>query len=85
MVSLYSLIVCFFILVIVYSAMAAALLIHGWYRKYWIVRNQDASPGVLRVIDERTDRLKAKAFNIAVVLVLFCITPFVILYFVVWP
>ena len=84
MVSLFSLIVFFFILVIVYSSIATALFFYGWYRKRRIVQNWDAPPDALRVIDEQTDRLKAKAFNIVVVLVLFGITPFVILLGMVW-
>jgi hypothetical protein len=35
-------------------------------------------------IDRRTDRLKSLAFNATAVLVLFVITPFVLLYFMVW-
>ena len=85
MVSLYSLIIFFFILVIVYATVSLALSAHGWCCKRWLARKRIASSDALRVIDERTDRLKAKAFNITVVLVLFCITPFVILYLMVWP
>ena len=81
MVSLYSLIVFFFILVIVYSSVSLVLIFFGWCHKYWIGRKQVPAYDVLRAIDARTDRLKSKAFTISVLLVLFCITPFVMLYF----
>jgi hypothetical protein len=84
MVSLYSLIIFFFILVIVYSMVAMILIFCGWCHKHWIAREKVPAQDVLLAIDERTDRLKSKAFNISVVLVLFCITPFVMLYFLVW-
>ena len=83
MVSLYSLIVFFSILVIVYSLVSVVLIFCGGCHKYWIGRKQVPAHDVLRAIDARTDRLKSKAFPISVLLVLFCITPFVILYFMV--
>ncbi len=79
MASLYSLIIFFFILVILYSGVAAGLSLAGWIQKKWIGRREKPAPDVIRAIDGRTDRLKSKAFPIAVVLVLLCITPFVML------
>ncbi len=83
MVSLYSLIIFFFILVIVYSLVSLVLIFLGWCRKYWIGRKQVPAHDLLCAIDARTDRLKSKAFTISVLLVLFCVMPFVILYFLV--
>ncbi len=84
MVSLYSLIIFFFILVIVYAMVTIVLSAHGWLCKYRAARRGVSACDALHAIDARTDRLKSKAFTIVVVLVLFCVTPFVILYFMVW-
>ena len=84
MVSLYSLIIFFFILVIVYAMVTIVLSAHGWLCKYRAARHGVSAYDALQAIDARTDRLKSKAFTIVVVLVLFCVTPFVILYFMVW-
>lgn len=84
MVSLYSLIVFFFILVMVYTVVTIAISAHGWLCKHWTARRQISASDALHAIDARTDRLKSQAFTIVVVLVLFCVTPFVILYLMVW-
>ncbi len=83
MVSLYSLIIFFFILVLLYSAVTLVLSFSGWLLKMRASRGSRADD-VFEAIDRRTDRLKSLAFNATVVLVLFCITPFVLLYFMVW-
>jgi hypothetical protein len=80
MVSLASLIIFFFILVIIYSMASMALSFYGWFRKHRLTYRQIPTNDALRAIDERTDRLKSKAFDIAVVLVLFVITPVVVIY-----
>ncbi len=79
MVSLYGLIIFFFILVVFYSAISLALSLSGWLQKQWIARRRVPDPGVLAVIDERIDRLKTLTFKVTVPLVLFCITPFVLI------
>ncbi len=84
MVSLYSLIIFFFILVMFYLVLTLGISLIGCIQKYWINHRGGAVPGADQAIDARTDRLKSKAFPIAVVLVLFCITPFVIVYFTVF-
>ncbi len=83
MVSLYSLIIFFFILVVFYSAVTLALSISAWFQR-WVARRQVSAHAALRQIENRTDHMKQKAFNISVVLVLFCITPFVIIYLMVF-
>lgn len=84
MVSLYSLIIFFFILVVLYPAATLVLSLSGWLLKKRAVRQAKLAGDVIEAIDQRTDRLKTLAFNIVVILVLFCITPFVVLYFMVW-
>lgn len=79
MVSLSSLIVFFFILVIIYSVASIALISYGWFCKRRIPHGPMPMRDARRAIDDRTDKLKSKAFNIAVVLVLFVITPFVVI------
>ncbi|MGD9096758.1 MAG: hypothetical protein PVF97_01655 [Desulfobacterales bacterium] len=81
MVSFYSLIIFFFILVVLYSAITLALSFGGWLQKRWIGRSQATDPGRLAAVDDRTDRLKALAFKVTVPLVLFCLTPFVLIFF----
>ena len=81
MVSLYSLIIFFFILVVFYSAVSMAASLAGWLQKIWIRRNAIPAPETIKAIEMRTDRIKAQAFPIAVALVLFCITPFVVIFF----
>ena len=81
MVSLYGLIIFFFILVVLYSAISLCLSLGGWLQKRWLARRGALEPGMLVVIDERIDRLKTLTFRVAVPIVLFCITPFVVVYF----
>ena len=80
MVSLYSLIIFFFILVIFYSAVTMVVSFAGWLQKMWIQRQAIPGPEALKAIEMRTDRIKTQAFPIAVALVLFCITPFVVIF-----
>ncbi len=84
MVSLYSLIIFFFILVVLYSAVTLILTFTGWLLKKRASREAPTAIDLCEVIDQRTDRLKTLAFNVTVILVLFCITPFVMIYFMVW-
>ncbi len=83
MVSLYSLIIFFFILVVLYSAVTVVLSFSGWLLKIKASRGGRADD-VRETIDQRIDRLKSLTFNATVLLVLFVITPFVLLYFMVW-
>ena len=78
MVSLYSLIIFFFILVILYSAVSMVLSLAGWLQKKRIGRGAMPEGDSLEVIDRRIDRWKTLTFNAAEALVLFCVTPFVI-------
>ncbi len=80
MVSLYSLFIFFFILVILYSAMAMVLSLAGWLQKKRIGRAALPEQETLEAIDNRIDRLKTLTFHAAVGLVLFCIAPFVVVY-----
>ncbi|MDJ0804685.1 MAG: hypothetical protein QNI97_17545 [Desulfobacterales bacterium] len=83
MAAFYSLIIFFFILVIFYSGVAAVLALAGWVQKARIQNRRGPSIAAARVIEARIDDLKTRAFPIAVVLVLFCITPFVVILLVV--
>ncbi len=80
MVSLYGLIIFFFILVVLYSAISLILSLSGWLQKRWLARRCVPDPGMLAVIDERIDRLKTLTFQVVVPLALFGITPFVVVY-----
>lgn len=84
MVSLFSLIIFFFILVVIFSAVALTLAIAAWLQKKRFAGGEGATSAALRGIEKKTDLFKEKAFNIAVVLTLFCITPFVVLYLLVF-
>lgn len=84
MVSLYSLIIFFFLLVICFSAVALAATLAGWWRKRQIGRHQIGAHEKRRAIDADIDRIKSRAFGITAGLVLFGLTPFVILYFLVF-
>ena len=84
MVSILSLVVFFFILVALYLAVTLILALAGWLSKKRVSRDYRSSEELIAAIDQRTDRLKTLFFNIAVALVLFAITPFVVLYFMLW-
>ena len=84
MVSFYSLIIFFFILVLLYTAVTLVLSFSGWLLKLRASRGNQPADEVRLAIDRRTDRLKSLAFNATAILVLFVITPFVLLYFMVW-
>ena len=85
MISFYSLFIFFFILVVLYSAVTLILSLYGWLLKKRASRRSQPAEVLFKTIDRQTDRLKTLFFNIALILALFVITPFVLLYFMVWP
>ncbi len=85
MISFYSLFIFFFILVVLYSAVTLILSLYGWLLKKRASRRSQPAEVLFETIDRQTDRLKTLFFNIALILALFGITPFVLLYFMVWP
>jgi hypothetical protein len=78
MVALSTIVIFFFVLVIIYPAMVALLVLVGWIKKRRVLRND---PGGTRAvqIDEDTDRLKNRVFIISIVIAFFVIAPFLAL------
>jgi predicted PurR-regulated permease PerM len=83
MTALFAIITFFFIFVVVYLAVAAVLaVVTGWLKRR--ARRKGAGDKVLE-IEQRMDRVKEKAFLIALVLTFFIITPFVVIVVFVRP
>lgn len=77
MTALFAIITFFFIFVVVYLAITVVLAITAW----WLTRRalaKDAGESIHR-IEQQMDRIKDKAFVIALVLTFFIITPFVVM------
>jgi hypothetical protein len=77
MTALLAIITFFFIFVVVYLAVATVLAAVTWWLKHR-ARKNGAGEKVPR-IEQRMDRVKEKAFVIALVLTFFIITPFVVI------
>jgi hypothetical protein len=83
MTALFAIITFFFIFVVVYLATAVVLAVVAW----WLKRRaklKGAVEGIHRV-EQQMDRVKEKAFLIALVLTFFIITPFVVITVFVMP
>ncbi|MDZ7599043.1 MAG: hypothetical protein U5J82_12325 [Desulfobacterales bacterium] len=85
MVTVSALVIFFFLLVVVFPAVALAVSAAVWVAQ----RLAQNGPGVAgldrRRLAQRTDRLKQSAFIVSVVLLFFLVTPFVVLVFVAGP
>jgi hypothetical protein len=68
----------FLLLVTVYPAVCAAISLLGAARKRKALRSSQP-PGVVRAIDDATDRLKNAAFIISLVVTFFVAAPFIVL------
>jgi hypothetical protein len=78
MVALSTIVIFFFVLVIVYPSAVGVLVLYGWIKKRRILRN-DARGAMAAQIDATTDRLKHRLFIISIVLAFFVVAPFLAL------
>jgi len=77
MTAIFAIITFFFIFVVVYLAITTVLAASSW----WLKRGAAGEGAKERIeeIDRRMDRVKEKAFLIAIVLTFFVVTPFVVI------
>jgi hypothetical protein len=78
MVALSTIIIFFFVLVVVYPAVVGILVLYGWIKKRRVIGNLAGSTQAAQ-IDEATDRLKNRLFIITLILAFFVIAPFLAL------
>jgi hypothetical protein len=78
MVALTTIVIFFFVLVIIYPVAVSLLALAGWIKKRRIILNDAASTKASQ-IDAITDRLKSRLFIISLVLAFFVIAPFLAL------
>jgi hypothetical protein len=78
MVALSTIIIFFFVLVVVYPAVVGILVLYGWIKKRRVIGNLAGDTQAAQ-IDEATDRLKNRLFIISLVLAFFVIAPFLAL------
>lgn len=78
MVALSTIIIFFFVLVVVYPAVVGILVLYGWIKKRRVIGNLTGDTQAAQ-IDEATDRLKNRLFIISLVLAFFVIAPFLAL------
>jgi multisubunit Na+/H+ antiporter MnhC subunit len=78
MVALSTIVIFFFVLVIIYPATVAVLVLIGWIKKRRVLRNDPRGTKAVQ-IDENTDRLKNRLFIISIVIAFFVIAPFLAL------
>jgi uncharacterized sodium:solute symporter family permease YidK len=78
MVALSTIVIFFFVLVIIYPATVAVLVLIGWIKKRRVLRNDPRGTKAVQ-IDENTDRLKNRVFIISIVIAFFVIAPFLAL------
>ena len=78
MVALSTIVIFFFVLVIIYPATVAVLVLIGWIKKRRVLRNDPRGTKAVQ-IDENTDRLKNRVFIISSVIAFFVIAPFLAL------
>jgi predicted MFS family arabinose efflux permease len=83
MTALFAIITFFFIFVVAYLAVATVLAVVTWWLKgRAAARDADAR---IQEIERKMDRVKEKAFVIALVLTFFVVTPFVVILLFVRP
>ena len=80
MTAFFAIITCFFIFVVVYLAITTVLAVASW----WLKRRADGEGAMKGVeeIERRMDRVKDRAFLIALILTFFVVTPFVVVLWV---
>jgi hypothetical protein len=78
MIALSTIVIFFFVLVIVYPAAVSLVVLVGWVKKRRLGRNSAGGAKIAR-IDEATDRMKSRLFIISIVVAFFVIAPFLAL------
>jgi hypothetical protein len=78
MIALSTIVISFFVLVIIYPAAVGVLVFIGWVKKRRSIRYNAGSSQPDR-IDEAIDRLKNRIFIISIVIAFFVIAPFLAL------
>ena len=78
MVALSTIILCFFVLVIIYPVAVGLVVLVGYVKKRRVIRKGDAGLTTDQ-IDHAVDRLKNRIFIISVVIAFFVIAPFLAL------
>jgi hypothetical protein len=78
MVALSTIILCFFVLVIIYPVAVGLVVLAGYMKKRRVMRTGDAGPATDQ-IDHAVDRLKNRVFIISLVIAFFVIAPFLAL------
>lgn len=83
MTAIFTIITFFFIFVLVFLAISAALSVGAW----WMGRHaaREENPESTKEIERKIDRIKDKAFMISIILTFFFVTPFVVIYLFVNP
>ena len=83
MTALFAIITFFFIFVLVYTAITAALTAAAW----WAERRTRSRDDTVKTqqIGEKVDRLKEKVFLVSMIITFFFVTPFVVIYLFVLP
>ena len=78
MVALYTIVISFFLLLLVYPLAVIVVVLYGWLQKRRI-KKADSNSRSLDEIDDHTDRLKNRLFVISIVIVFFLMAPFLAL------
>lgn len=78
MIALSTIVISFFVLVIIYPAAVAVLVLAGWVKKRRAIQN-DAGSTQSALIDEAIDKLKNRFFIISIIIAFFVIAPFLAL------
>lgn len=78
MVALYTIVISFFLLLLVYPLAVGVAVFCAWVRKRRVIKDAPDSHE-LRQIDDRTDRWKNRLFIISIVIVFFLVAPFLAL------
>lgn len=82
MISLVTLIVFLFMLVLIYPAVMLMVAAAAFLQKTRSVKRNPKDFDLLKEIDRQTDRLKDRAFTITVILTFFFGTPLVVLFWI---
>jgi hypothetical protein len=78
MIAISTIVIFFFVLVIIYPAAVGVLVLFGWMKKRRVIQHGAGSKQSAQ-IDEAIDRLKNRFFIISIVIAFFVIAPFLAL------
>ena len=76
MIALSTIVIFFFVLVLLYSAVAVLLALYARIKKHRAIKHNAGGAMILAQIEDTTDRLKNRWFIIVLVLGFFVIAPF---------